>query len=284
VDNGIDDEASAELKALDPEMQHEVFSRGPLSDVRNPSAVILSRIRQVKRGLGKMSDGGYAAERADLNREIDEFVKDNNLDERADTCLRETEEEVLRELFLAPLHDARNPSAVVLTRIRNIKAEQCDRRRMGVVGPYTGWASKGHDYAPPPPPRVTTNRKELDEKIEKFIVDNELDERASSCLRESDEYVLRGLFSRGSLTHARNPSALALFRIKQTKEDLGAKSRERSRSPRRGESGGKGKGKGDWWDWMNDSWNWWAGKGSWGSPWGGKGGMGKGAGKGPGKY
>jgi len=161
------------------------------------------------------SDGGYSAQRADLSRKIDEFVKDNNLDERADTILRETEEEVLRELFLLPLHDARNPSALVLTRIRNIIAEQCDRRRRGVTGPYTAWTARKQEYAPPPP-RVTTNRKELDEKIEKFIIDNELDERVSAELKSLDSEML-GEVCRGSLGNARNTNAVMKSRIREVK-------------------------------------------------------------------
>lgn len=122
VDNGIDEEATNQLKELDIEMQKEVLGRGPLSDARNPSAVLLSRIRQLRTG-GAKRRGGSGRDRDHWNREIAKFVRDNDLDERAKTCLEESDEDVLRELFARPLTDARNPSAVVLSRIRSIKED-----------------------------------------------------------------------------------------------------------------------------------------------------------------
>jgi len=120
IDNGIDEEASNQLKELEIDMQREVLGRGPLSDARNPSAVLLSRIRQLRTG-GAKRGGGSGRDREYWNRKIADFVRDNDLDDRARTCLQESDEDVLQELFRRPLTDARNPSAVVLSRIRAIK-------------------------------------------------------------------------------------------------------------------------------------------------------------------
>lgn len=120
ADNGIDEEATNQLKELEIDMQREVLGRGPLSDARNPSAVLLSRIRQLRTG-GAKRRGGSGRDRDHWNRRIADFVRDNDLDDRANTCLQESDEDVLQELFRRPLTDARNPSAVVLSRIRQIK-------------------------------------------------------------------------------------------------------------------------------------------------------------------
>jgi len=131
ADNALDNEATTQLKNLDPEMQKEVLGRGPLTDARNPSAVLLSRIRKLRDGPNRsrrstaLSDG----ERKDLEHKVKRFIEDNDLDERASACLRESDDEILKELFArGPLTGARNPSAMVLSRIRSIKDDIADGR------------------------------------------------------------------------------------------------------------------------------------------------------------
>lgn len=123
VDNGIDEDAAIKLRECDYDTQCLVIGRGPLSDARNPSSVLLSRIRQANQGMIGLprKPKGPPTDRGQLNRDIENFVRENNLDERANTCLMESEEEVCREVFKRPLKDARNPSAVVLSLIRQVK-------------------------------------------------------------------------------------------------------------------------------------------------------------------
>jgi len=149
-DNGIDDDAARKLKECDYDMQCLVIGRGPLSDARNPSSVLLSRIRQANQGCAGLprKPKGPPQDRGKLNQEIDAFVRENQLDERAHTCLLESEEEVCRELFGRPLKDARNPSAVVLSLIRKIKHDidkGCFRSRDDVPR-YREPLGRGVDY------------------------------------------------------------------------------------------------------------------------------------------
>jgi len=150
ADNGIDEDAAIKLRECDYDTQCLVIGRGPLSDARNPSSVLLSRIRQANQGMNGLPrkpkiPGG---DRAQLNRDIENFVRDNYLDERANTCLMESEEEVCREVFKRPLKDARNPSAVVLSLIRQVKHDLDngvpfrDNRKGGKGGDKGG---KGYD-------------------------------------------------------------------------------------------------------------------------------------------
>lgn len=296
MDNGIDEKAAIQLKELDFELQQEVLSRGMLSDARNPSAVLLSRIRQCRQqgGREKRAIGGRSA-RENLNDEVEEFVRANNLDERAQNCLAESDASVIRQLLATPLTDARNPSAVVLSRMRQIKQDSVSGR-----GPKdSGYRGGGGGRNESSGGGRGGGRGGLEREIKEFIRSNDLDERASNCIRESSEEVITILLERGPLSHARNASAMALSRIRQIQEDLksGAGRNERPsraapplREIKKSEENhtdddwkGKGKGKGDddySWMWYMPPWAW-----SWG-PWskGGWGDWGKGDGKGKGDW
>lgn len=59
----IDPDAADKLRALPPHLQYAVIDRGPVSSTRNPSAVLIARIRDVELGTGSASSAGrgYAA-------------------------------------------------------------------------------------------------------------------------------------------------------------------------------------------------------------------------------
>jgi len=305
TDNCLDEQATTQLKELDEEMQREILGRGPLTDARNPSAVLLSRIRQLKQGGGgsKGGGGGFGGrkDRASFDRDVEAFIRDNDLDDRASACLRESDADILTELFArGPLTGARNASAMLLSRIRAIKDDLAagrggkSRRGDGGYGRGDGGKGKGRGERS----GGGGGREALNREVEAFCKDNDLDHRASDCLRECDDDLLTELFARGPLTGARNPSAMVLSRIRAIKDDIA--SGKVGKSSRRGDGGygrddkGKGKGKGDdWWSWfMPPPWMMWGGKGDWDSwgkgawdSWGkgdgqGKGGWDEGKGKG----
>jgi len=167
LNNSLDEQATAQLKELDEGMQREVLGRGPLTDARNPSAVLLSRIRQLKQGGGRRKGGGGGGggfgghkDRDGLDRDVEAFIRDNDLDHRASACLRESDDDILGELFArGPLTGARNPSAMVLSRIRTIKEDLASgragksRRGDGGRGDKGKGKGKGDDwwswYMPP---------------------------------------------------------------------------------------------------------------------------------------
>lgn len=305
LDNEIDEKAAIALRELDFEMQQDVLSRGMLSDARNPSAVLLSRIRQCRQrgGREKSAVGGRSA-RENLNQEVEEFVRANNLDERAQNCLAESDASVIRQLLATPLTDARNPSAVVLSRMRQIKQDSASGR-----GPRDSFRGGGQGRNESSGGGRGGGRGGLERQIKEFIRANDLDERASNCIRESSEEVVQMLLERGPLSHARNASAMALSRIRSIQEDLKAglgRSNERPSRPSpparemkeiKGKETsddwgkGKGKGKGDddySWMWYMPPWAWgwgpWSKGGGW-DDWGkgdgkGKGGWGADEGKG----
>jgi len=54
----LDPEAVDRVRALPPHLQQAVMSRGLLTDTRNPSAVLLARVRDAEHHLGRADGGG----------------------------------------------------------------------------------------------------------------------------------------------------------------------------------------------------------------------------------
>eukprot|EP00397_Hematodinium_sp_SG-2012_P043729 GEMP01048676.1.p1 GENE.GEMP01048676.1~~GEMP01048676.1.p1 ORF type:complete len:299 (+),score=86.92 GEMP01048676.1:60-956(+) len=261
----LDQEAQDTVLDLEPAMQRELLARGPLTDARNPSAVVLSRVRQLKqngKGAGSARGGG---EKGNMQREIARFVRENDLDERAETCLKETDDETLRELFSrGRLTDARNPSAVVLSRLREIKKEMDNGGQFYSTDYGSQEWGKGS--------AGIGGSSNMKREIARFVSENDLDDRAETCLKEAETYVLRELFSRGPLTDARNPSAVVLSRLREIKKELNDSDRKEKDWSSADYSKGKGRGGKaeflEWISWM--SWDLWNSKG-WGESSKGKG-------------
>lgn len=125
----LDERAAASLRGASPAVQQVVMERGDLSDCRNPSAVILSRVKDANRqGIGSWGGGGQKAKPA----EVEAFLAENSLDERASEALRTCTAEVQRTVIdRGGLADTRNPSAVILGRIKDAQAKGGGKGGMG---------------------------------------------------------------------------------------------------------------------------------------------------------
>lgn len=133
--NDLDERAADSIRGCNPEVQQVVMERGDLTDCRNPSAVILARIKDAgKRGVG--SRGGATAK----PEEVEKFIEENTLDERAADALRSCTAQVQRiAIDRGNLQDARNPSAVILGRIRDAQ----NSRDMGGGQGFMDMGGKG---------------------------------------------------------------------------------------------------------------------------------------------
>jgi len=246
------------LKDLDPEWQDAVVAKGPLDNARNPNAVIKARIYQIedlkKKEKNKVKDED---EREQFEQEVETYITDNNLDERCRTVLLETEPEVVRELMIQTLTASRNPSAVVLSRIRRIQDE---------LSGEPGWANGRKRNMNP----SLKEQEEMLENIDKYILDNEIDERAANVLREQKFWVQQHILN-DSLEGVRNPSAVILCRIKKLTTDDPRDDWRKAAWYDDWGKGGKGKGKG----YGNSGGAWGSSGGAWGSSggsWGSSGG------------
>mmetsp|Transcript_57762 Transcript_57762/g.162932 ORF Transcript_57762/g.162932 Transcript_57762/m.162932 type:complete len:345 (+) Transcript_57762:129-1163(+) len=125
------------------------------------------------------------------NTEIDDFVRANDIDDRAANDLRDCDPEVQRKVLArGELSSARNPSAALLARIRDARASSS----FGASG---------------------DTRNNAD--VEDFIRGNDVDESAADSLRSSSPTVQRAVLTRGELKTARNPSSALLARIRDAK-------------------------------------------------------------------
>lgn len=136
----VDSRAAAALRAEDAATQRAVLERGDMSDCRNPSASLMSRIRVAKENMMASRGRSISPRRRTSSpppqpisstpstgggpsqREIDDFIRDNDIDEMASRQLREADPATQRSVLdRGGLTDCRNASAVLLARIRDAK-------------------------------------------------------------------------------------------------------------------------------------------------------------------
>jgi len=217
-----------------------------------------------------------------IEQEVEAFIEESGIDERAADALRSTNAEIQRAVMQrGDLRDARNPSSAVLGRIRDAQqgtmgpgatqwgpagrgysggpitpiAEGCGgfggRNNSGVFnafggadhgGGWGGGGSRGETRHTPTArlgSRSTMRKQSIEDEVEEFIMENALDERASSALRQAGPSVQRLVLDRGGLTDTMNPSSALIGRLR----DAG------NRAPANGSGGGGGGGGG----WMGSS-------------------------------
>lgn len=134
VRNRIDDRAASTLRSCDPDVQRSVLERGDMTDCSNPSSALMGRIRQAKDldrppgaprsfvGLGIGSSPGGAGPTG--SAEIEDFIRDNRLDESAARSLREANPEIQKAVLdRGPLVGTQNPSSATIVRIRDARKE-----------------------------------------------------------------------------------------------------------------------------------------------------------------
>mmetsp|Transcript_106191 Transcript_106191/g.342567 ORF Transcript_106191/g.342567 Transcript_106191/m.342567 type:complete len:236 (+) Transcript_106191:52-759(+) len=157
----VDSRAAAALRAEDTATQRAVLDRGDMSDCRNPSASLMSRIRVAKENMAAsrgrsisparssapppMYGGAPSVGSGPSQREIDDFIQDNDIDEMASRQLREADGPTQRSVLdRGSLTDCRNPSAVCLARIRDAKQNRAQSMlSQPLVQPGTMYGSYG---------------------------------------------------------------------------------------------------------------------------------------------
>mmetsp|Transcript_63576 Transcript_63576/g.204842 ORF Transcript_63576/g.204842 Transcript_63576/m.204842 type:complete len:1089 (+) Transcript_63576:104-3370(+) len=223
ANSDIDSRAIASLRAQDPEVQRAVLDRGELADCQNPSAALMGRIQVAKDHVnfersaagtartplavadtGMASPGGVPP---NSSPEVEEFIRENRLDDSAARALRDAELVVQRSvLILGNFKNCRNPSAVCLARIR-------EARIVPVATPEDRPEQLGLSSNP-------AKKTELEEELDRFLEENDVDSRASSALRAQTAEVQRAVLERGELTDCQNPSTALMGRIRVAHENI----------------------------------------------------------------
>lgn len=127
--NPVDQQAAARFRALPVELQRMVLVRGSLVGTRDPSAVLMSRVRDAMSGGGI----GMPAQPLQLqqqpqqplvtfgsNSQVEGFLAENPVDFQAASRLRALPEHLQRQVLIrGSLSSTRDPSSVMMSRIRD---------------------------------------------------------------------------------------------------------------------------------------------------------------------
>jgi len=197
--NNVDAQAAAQLRACLPEKAAWVIGQGSVAQARNPSSVLMGRIREADRVLNSWEMAaklGHAAntEAGAGPHEVERFIAANPVDPMAAARLRSAAPAIARiVLDRGPLGGARNPASVLLARIRD-----AETGRTGVQ-PGVG--------LPAPPPGSGA-----DPEVERLIAKYRLDARAAASVRALTPEQQRSV-AQLPLHEARNPSAFVMAQV-----------------------------------------------------------------------
>jgi len=274
--HNMDERAREAMLSTSRRVQEAVLDRGRFDQhVRNPSAALLARIRDAEKeervpdnSYGRRSDepppstrprfeshggGGRQQQGPSLARQVDDFVQEHALDDKAAKMLRECPESVQRLALGRGLTGARNPSAALTAALTTMLKE--DRAAAPPPAPSSRrdpprqetYPPPRRDYPPPqpaygsrPPPPVDDRRQDrsrddrrprppppssrygrtIKDDVEDFIRRHNVDDASANSLRDAPPEV-QGRVLEKDLEGARNPSSALVARIRTAKQDLG---------------------------------------------------------------
>jgi len=204
--NNVDDHAAASLRELPRTLQAGVIDRGGLGNARNPSSVLLSRIRDAQAAHSRgpppeVPPPPPAAARGNRNLadRVERFVAECGIDEQAAEVLRKSHPDVQEEIIARnDVAQARNPSSALRARIRDVESSLMASPARPSQAPTSSGRPSGNIVA----------------RVEEFIAANGVDERAAETLRSQQGHVQAIVIDRGDLVGTRNPSSALLARIK----------------------------------------------------------------------
>lgn len=215
TDHGVDEKATLALKALSPELQKEIVST-PITNCRNPSAVLLSRIERIRTAAAASNATAGSMEESwdevpsQLAMAVDTYLMDNGVDEKASSALRGLAPELQQEIIRTEMSNCRNPSAVLLSRVERIRAASAaavDFPRGGsslMPPPRAGTRPRSRS----PAPRAGSNGVSVEEFIASVCLDTRVAIELRSLPLDEQLQVINT-----DLRHARNPSAVVNSRI-----------------------------------------------------------------------
>jgi len=150
------------------------------------------------------------------SQEVETFLATNPVDMGAANQLRREPTHVaLAVIERGPLRSCRDPSGVMVARIRDAKA--------GKLGPAPtnnnnnnsqGQQAQSSPPPLPPPQPVDPNASDVD----KFLLINRIDQAGAIALKSEPPEVQRLCMSKGTLLNSTNPSASLVARIRLCKE------------------------------------------------------------------
>jgi len=244
--NGIDNHAAGALMELNPVLQAAVIDRGGLGNARNPSSVLLSRIRDAQNGGGSSGGGGGVAppppppgsgsrgwqSSGGTSDRVERFLDESAVDEQAAEALRKCHPDVQEQVMEKGVAGARNPSSALCARIREMEMAMTGRPSQAPMrgGGPPGYAEDGYGHQGGGSQRSYYDEPGyggrgggqrdgrpygLADAVEDFIRVNHVDDRAADSLRACPPPLQEAILDRGDLQSARNPSSALVARMKE---------------------------------------------------------------------
>lgn len=143
--NAVDEQSATDLMESPPEVQAMVIARGELAGARNPSAALHARIRDARKAFAAGSGGDQQVAEPASIEEVEDFIASNGVDEAAADALRElTPQDQRTVLERGDLSTARNASAALLARIRDLRGRGGGGGGGGGTGGGNGRRSGGY--------------------------------------------------------------------------------------------------------------------------------------------
>lgn len=196
VESMLDERASEILRQCTPDVQRAVVSSGGTGDARNPSAVVLARIKAAKmKTQAGGGGGGRGQDRQDVDGAVQQFVQENDLDEKSSQALLFCPPDVQQEVLSHGPLEGRNPSAMVMGRIK---------RAM----PHMAAPMHQQDFV------FMADEQAGNLDVASFITDNQLDEKSSHALLSASPDCQMAVLEQGPAA-GRNSSAMVMGRIRK---------------------------------------------------------------------
>mmetsp|Transcript_30732 Transcript_30732/g.89187 ORF Transcript_30732/g.89187 Transcript_30732/m.89187 type:complete len:330 (+) Transcript_30732:1-990(+) len=147
--NRLDESAQAIFLKEPPDIQANVIDRGSLAECKNPSAALMGRLRDARqnrfkpvggnRGTGDTPTLGYGGNTS-IAHDVEVFIEQNKVDMGAARALRAEPPEIQQGVMdRGTLDGFQNPSALVMARIKDVKAVRHEAMSRGnTPGEKTG--------------------------------------------------------------------------------------------------------------------------------------------------
>lgn len=136
IEHDLNERAASALRSVGPVVQKKVLDLGSLRGCRSTSAGCLGRIQRIQTGGGASVSLHASGAPPPTMQEIERFIAENHLNEKAAHALRTVGPAVQRHVLdLGSLQGCREPSAGCLGRIRDT---QCGRPQVGALATAKG--------------------------------------------------------------------------------------------------------------------------------------------------
>lgn len=221
MENQLEDKAVEALWNISPVLLKAVIGLGDLRGCKNRTAGCLGRIKNLQQKEGELEflaqRGQQKIDKGAVMEEVEQFLTNNRIQERAAKRLRDAGPMVQRQVMDQGPVKGRNIDAVLVSRINDIQSGKSFE-----VNPVK-WAAPSGSATHQLQNSQQSHSLISSEEVDAFISENNIEPGAANVLRCSEPMVQRTVIDIGPLK-GRNVNAILVGRIKeavQKQQDYG---------------------------------------------------------------